>query len=563
MEAVLSLLLHTVDGQSDAKSFLGATLTSLSASQVDHIVQTFNVALKSFQSYIHGQVTRYNNHRNTIGSNIYKLPTELLSRILLLSVPLHDWSVERLQELAHVSRRWEDVVTSTPQLWAFAKATSPRDPSGSSWRTNLNMALKNSQHSPLTVSYEDPYSGHYNRSEASVEAVGKHVHRWRNIEYTGPRFPAIISALERSSPILDTMAIRFAKPRSLFEPDKSQEQTRIKIEPEARLRHVTIGNAVITWNALSGLRTLRLRDVNDSVSQITGLLRALRICPQLEELDLSRISLIDDVTDRLAITGPTGPLHFPYLMTLKMDHVNPNLFRAVVRKIRAQAVRCLYLGIPPVLADTLPGMNPSSLIARTLERVVARTKRLDIVIQRKSIAFHSGMSCGGFQDDCSFTLELDKGPDTESVVESMARLLEIQTLTAPLHVRLGINDKPQFFSAADTFNMPFRLLEAMSTLKELQMDRPLQNASSILVQLSTPLWNDADELVWPCPQLVDLHVDITETGLAQQLFSFITNRCCRKEGYPNPTPLSTLAIRNADRRLFANVVGVGQVKFVP
>ncbi|KAG8870796.1 hypothetical protein FRB97_009368 [Tulasnella sp. 331] len=142
MEAVLSLLLHTLDGQSDAKSFLGATLTSLSASQVDHIVQTFNVALKSFQSYIHGQVTRYNNHRNTIGSNIYKLPTELLSRILLLSVPLHDWSVERLQELAHVSRRWEDVVTSTPQLWAFAKATSPRDPSGSSWRTNLNMASK-------------------------------------------------------------------------------------------------------------------------------------------------------------------------------------------------------------------------------------------------------------------------------------------------------------------------------------------------------------------------------------------------------------------------------------
>ncbi|KAG8862293.1 hypothetical protein FRB96_001872 [Tulasnella sp. 330] len=116
MEAVLSLLLDTMDTSSDAKAFVGGPLASLTLSQIDLIFSTLKAALQSFQRYIDDQTIRYRLHPNTIGSNIHKIPTELLSHILRLSVPLEHWSVRRLQGLAQVSKRWKYVVTSTPEI---------------------------------------------------------------------------------------------------------------------------------------------------------------------------------------------------------------------------------------------------------------------------------------------------------------------------------------------------------------------------------------------------------------------------------------------------------------
>lgn len=74
----------------DNSGLSSATLASLTVSQTDHIVQTLEAALGAFQHHVHGHIARCNHHRNTMSSKIDQLPVELLSRILLLSVPLED-----------------------------------------------------------------------------------------------------------------------------------------------------------------------------------------------------------------------------------------------------------------------------------------------------------------------------------------------------------------------------------------------------------------------------------------------------------------------------------------
>ncbi|KAG8871789.1 hypothetical protein FRB97_008316, partial [Tulasnella sp. 331] len=565
-----------------------APLTSLSLSEIDHIVQILKAALESFQHYIHNMVTRYNLRRNMIGSKSYKLPAELLSGILLLSIPLQDWSISRLQELAQVSRYWKNVITNTPELWAFAKAT--HNHLDSSWKAGVDLALRKSHGLPLTVCFAgqpgpsaDP-AFERARCDAFVERIERHKRRWKAVEYVGFCSPAMVSALERSSLTLQSLAIKFVTSTTHTHPYNMTHPARINIDPKASLRHIEVTNVSLTWSALSNLITLCVHDVVESVADVTVLLQALRASPQLEVLDLCDVCIVgdldeqmhEDITKRLARepNNLVEPLHFPSLTTLRIRHVHPSLFRALTN-IHAQAIRCLYLSVPAALAHALPEINPSLSISHTLERVLARNNQLDIVVLCDLVVFHSEVIPDGPVDkdsECSFDFELGRRGweavlDVAFVVECMARLLNINTLTAPLSVRLGRRKPRSPVGAGGTFDIPFSLLEAMPTLTELQIYRPLGNATSILEHLSTPVSNGAGELLWPCPQLVKLHIHLMPTDLARQLSSFIANRCCSQErggslGYPPPVPLSTLTWRGADPQLFSNVAGVGVVNFV-
>ncbi|KAG8977594.1 hypothetical protein FRB90_008734, partial [Tulasnella sp. 427] len=62
--------------------------------------------------------------------------------ILLHSVEPKAWSVERLRQLASVSRYWRDLILGTPAFWSILDSTS----SSKEWEVvlarNLNMSLE-------------------------------------------------------------------------------------------------------------------------------------------------------------------------------------------------------------------------------------------------------------------------------------------------------------------------------------------------------------------------------------------------------------------------------------
>ncbi|KAG8862289.1 hypothetical protein FRB96_001868 [Tulasnella sp. 330] len=582
MEAVLFLLLDAVSAPSRNKAFLAASVTSLSSSQIDHIRETVTVALESFQLYIHEKLARYSLHRNTVGSKSYELPVELLSHILRLSVPLEDWSVERLQELAQVSRRWKDIVTSTPKLWAVAKVTNHQDPSGLSWRTHLDLALRMSHNSPLSVFHinqerpdYDSLSSDIRRCEEFMTIVGRHTARWKSVHYSGHRLRSIVSALERPCPSLEDLSVVF---------DRHLEGSRMRIIPGARLRHITLDHAELEWRALLGLHSLRIRSVAERIPQARELLVALRACPQLEVLELSSIDITRNVdederfelNDSL-VKGPSGSderLYLPRLTTLQVRDVDGGFFRALIAKVHGENVRCMSLRAQVPLPTTLSETDPSFLISPTLDTVAAQKKRLYITVFRTSVVFHSDADPDSKVPEvgspCSFNFELCRRPvyidsddeivDVATILENAAMLLDTRTLPAPLHVRLGRR------GAGDdrwTFTLPFTYLKEMPTLTELQIHPNLANASSILESLSKPIRNDADELMWPCPQLAHLYVDVTQTNLLLELLALIEDRCCGDiSGYPSPIPLSTLTLRVRNHQPFANLVGVGELIFV-
>ncbi|KAG8862292.1 hypothetical protein FRB96_001871 [Tulasnella sp. 330] len=197
---------------------------------------------------------------------------------------------------------------------------------------------------------------------------------------------------------------------------------------------------------------------------------------------------------------------------------------------------------------------------------------LNITVQNMGVDMRSDSGDGGYLDPQSsnfvnFELHQSRSEPEQIDMEMVARVLAVQKIAAPLHLCLG--PRHELFSSANvpwSLNLSFSVLEAMPTLTTLEIRRQFQNVTSILEQLSTPVRNDADELVWPCPLLVDLCVDLIDADLEQQLLAFIADRCCPQEGegspgHLSPIPLSTLTLRIRKQHAFADLVGVGQVKY--
>ncbi|KAG8862294.1 U3 snoRNP protein [Tulasnella sp. 330] len=564
------------------KTKINVTIGSLSLSQVDRAVQTLMAALDAFRCHIKDHISRYNIHRNTIASKIYQLPIELLSRIFLLSVPLKDWSVGRLKILAQVSKRWKDVVTGTPELWAVAKMASQTEASGL-WITHLDLALRKSRNLPLTVyhssqEFELDSSSENRRDEEFIDVIGRHAYRWRSTYFEGLCSPNIVSVFERPSPALTGIDIKFVSTPGQLGLNGVRRHTRININPQAQLCYVAVDNAVLGWRSLSGIRTLRVYNVDESLPQTAGLLHALSASPQLELLELSNIRLAEDLTDEghVAISNRVAGeprnitrLHFPSLTTLRIHQIHPSLFQELTQNIDAPVIRCSSFNILAAPGYTMA----SPFVSHILEKVAAPRNWLGISVQRNSVKWHSEISPdGGSQATLySFDFELSRAGRAQVfgvawMLTAMARLFDTKNLAIPLRLKLGPGNGRilSCTSSPWSFILPFSLLEAMTTLTELQIYQPLRNASSILKQLSTPMRNEAGELLWPCPHLVNLYVEVLGRGLEQQLLAFIGDRCRHQQskGYPGPIPLSTLTLRVTNRDAFANLVGVGQVVYV-
>ncbi|KAG8860491.1 hypothetical protein FRB96_003745 [Tulasnella sp. 330] len=338
MDQVLALLVETVAPPPDPKARIDIPLSQLDAFQIDSIVQSLNTALRHLQDDIHARIAKYNSYRNTIAPYISLLPVEMLSRILVLSVPLEHWSVGRLQELAQVSKHWKSIVTDSPELWAIAKVqTCPdEDPR---WEEDLRLALRMSSQAPLMVACgvteEQSALGAYEWQSAKefMRIVGEHSTRWRSIQYNGASSSHIITELERPAPLLQSIRINFTAHGS----DMAGRCRPIRFTCGARLQEVKAHGALFLWSALCGLKTLRLSSVSDPKARSADFLRMLASCPHLEVLSLSdmEISASEEGEDD---PSQLSSVRLSALRDLTISQVEPCLTRALVSQIFADNI---------------------------------------------------------------------------------------------------------------------------------------------------------------------------------------------------------------------------------
>ncbi|KAG8996218.1 hypothetical protein FRB94_008465 [Tulasnella sp. JGI-2019a] len=266
------------------------------------MVRDLELALRSFQDHLHLRLSQYRSHQNAILAPISKLPIEIFSHILYLSVTVHDWttvpnwSITRLQELAQVAKAWKEVVLETPELWGVIKVH--RRPSiNSRWREDLDLVLARSRSAPLAVVY-DINEGNYDTQmrhadmeevEKIFTLVGEHVSRLQTLLYRGSLSPAMAAILQLPTPSLE----RFSGVNQLMLP--------LHLSLGQKLLHFEAQYVPLVWGDFKGLTSLRLVKVgaekdkgkgNDELME--NLLAVLQSCPDLESLSLEDMGSVMD-----------------------------------------------------------------------------------------------------------------------------------------------------------------------------------------------------------------------------------------------------------------------------
>lgn len=127
------------------------------------------------------------------------LPPELLSSIHLALLPIppcdklmrnddpYRTRINALTRIRLVSRRWNDIVQDTPQLWSCINIAS-----GAPWWDTTRLSLKRTRGAPLHIRIHFGYRKYEDHKHLSrmLKRVWSEAHRWETVAFLGiPFFP--------------------------------------------------------------------------------------------------------------------------------------------------------------------------------------------------------------------------------------------------------------------------------------------------------------------------------------------------------------------------------------
>lgn len=359
--------------------------------QIDTIIENLIAATTQFFKHVQYRTHQYRHHRNLTVPPISQLPIEVLSHILNLSISCHEWSVDRLQQLAQVSTDWKGVVLRTPALWSVVRVhTHGASKMWMRWRKNLNLALKKSKSVPLAVTFGqsgEELFGSFTRLDLDdfMTTAAEHAARWQAVSYTGPWSSAVEAAFARPCPKLEELKIELEEP-------SDPTSRALPVVWGCSLRHVHVRNAVIPWESLTGLVTLKIYDIKTSpddigLTRIEDFLEMLQSMPNLELLYLIRKEetvLVEDGETESAqrylggTTTTAKTIHLPRLTDLQMKHISESLVSAMLTRVHAEKVTSLSLRVHASIARMLPPANCSTFVTPAFSRAITLSSSLHI-----------------------------------------------------------------------------------------------------------------------------------------------------------------------------------------
>lgn len=246
----------------------------------------------------------------------------------------HDRYFASLHVLAQVSRRWEDVIASSPQLWARLCATDHP----SIWKS----ALGRSQSHLLEVIMPGwnqgfPKSGvngsNWHKHADFWTSIGQNINRWRKAKLT-VSCESSARLLEQDEALnltdLDlTLLLRQPLTLDLFRGNAP------------KLANLRLEKVVLPeWESvlLSNLRELTLEQIADDALTTEKILQILERCPDLELASFSHLRLTYDPS-ALAPTVQPNSIVLPKLRRLAFKFMGPLCVVPIVSALRADRLK--------------------------------------------------------------------------------------------------------------------------------------------------------------------------------------------------------------------------------
>ncbi|KAG9014102.1 hypothetical protein FRB94_014194 [Tulasnella sp. JGI-2019a] len=548
MNETLSTLLESIDEESLTTYSLITPVDDMGPTQTRRMVQSLELALRSFHDHAHLRLSQYRSHQNAVLSPISRLPVEIFSRILLQSVTVYDWStvpdwsITRLHALAQVAKVWKDVILGTPEMWGVIKIyrrpnINPR------WREDLDLVLSRSRSAPLTVIYgigTEKYD--IETKPEDMDEVGdifklvhNHAARLQTILYNGSLSPAMAAILH-----LPTLSLKHISLNSwsFFNPwGANQSLLPLRLLSPQKLFHVEAQNVPLVWGDFKGLTSLRLVNVkleeeNDRL--VEDLLAMLQSCPDLGLLALEDMGLVTrgesagSVNEGLiqGILARSSQINLPCLRILKIKNSAPALVLAIVFGVHAAMVSKLHLQVGPYFLSALPDIDTRQLIKPSFDRAFdgGIGSRLYIVQHSHSLRIQShGDESWEKQAPREASFELHVIVDEEvtegEALERLSEFLQLSPHSRPVQLELGLGNSTSE-NASCMIRFPMHILDQVVDLR-LRGNRV--HTPEILLYLSrirTPA-GSSSQPTWPCPRLTSIWIHYRKWG---RILHFLNDR---------------------------------------
>ncbi|KAG8882689.1 hypothetical protein FRB98_003518 [Tulasnella sp. 332] len=559
----VSTFFKSLHDESSWTSALPTPLTSLTTRQIDGVIYSLENASIRFQKHIRQCIIECLTYRN-MSIPIARLPVDLFSDILTMSISVEDNQAQssiRLQELACVAKPWRSVIIEGIPTICGATMLYREQRGNQRWRKKLDLALRKSKGSPLTVTYdfsanggkESPDKGDKTAMKGFINVVAEHARRWKSFTYTGSYFEWISTALEQSTPSLERLTLNFGNAL-----DRQTPTRLIRMLGGPRLKHVDLDNVILPLTSFHDLKSLRLRDIsitpNQPLSCVEDFLSVLRYCPKLEILSLVQIEHLQDnagesMESRRAFVSRLRAVHLPRLRNLDIDDCDLTLSLALSYTLHAKSVSHLFFRVPPSFYNILPIIDSSQLFAPALARATHYSSQVHVTMLRHVIRVHSHL---GNRFDWGTSLDFDfqlygdmvtGGNELEKrrlVMGCLDRAFHISQLRVPLSMDVGHAKRADVDVALQsTVAFPLTVLDDLPSITELRLAN-CTNVAGVLSALSEPI-NGREGLMWRCMRLKGLWLEVRD-GAAEAVARMLERRFAWAGDWDcaRPSPLASL-----------------------
>lgn len=454
---------------------------------------------------------------------IYKLPLELISYIIVLSLPETNRIDQRLQALHStrmVSRMWRNIVDSTPSLWSVVSDWVPFHVNSSSIERSggcpLDVYITNNTFRSRSAKEQNPID--------VLELASKEIKRWSKVSLWLPSSNACSTYLTSPAPLLRDLHVTsgswgdYTTPVALFG----------GIAP--RLEALEVDRVPIDWNSsfVHGLRELELYDMIDEQISTQQVLDILASAPMLKRISISK-SFLDHHPQTFQIRPPIVQL--PNMNIIHFEDIEIKAVEVILSSIRAPNCRSLT-----ILRWEDDEIDPSGFSERALghfsdflRRTLSTNKKSSIYSSDESMQWESSQSPTG-PDSLDFVLDLRCGAPATSigwatgVIGLGAQEVEHNLEMSFGHERLDEGDLAAYLSFSRC-----RSVTKLVMSDELTLTRP------ILELLGT--WQEPEDGGDPLPafpSLMVLNLTTSEMWTLDDLEASVSRRFGERRDSTNP-----------------------------
>ncbi|KIO32519.1 hypothetical protein M407DRAFT_18572 [Tulasnella calospora MUT 4182] len=315
-------------------------LSNACHSQLDYHITAIEAAFAAFRTQSDLHVAHLKRHRNTLAP-IHKLPTELLSCILLLSIDRRSYNLSALQKLGRVCKAWHKIVGNTPDFWTRIDFNAPPHV--------LRLFLQKSKNIGLAIecSMSSNDSVLPSKVEDFIEMTHKYSSRWTSFKYKGNATQRIMRNIESvGKEKLRELSVHFLW--------HYRQSWLFNLPKGAPLERISLTSASLDWTAactsqLRNLKSLELKDLHMNPPKLQRMIQIMEASPMLESLVLVGISQDADDASTSAAHGllEGEPIHLPELHSLLLKTVPLHFHICFLGRIAAPRCQRLIVDAVP------------------------------------------------------------------------------------------------------------------------------------------------------------------------------------------------------------------------